>query len=274
MESLIFEKKDGTRYALNDFGIRVVEFEPESLESLNETTLIPGSHYITTPVGYGVRMINASFRIHSKDLIDYALFRMEIFNLFVQDDDFYIIDEKDLSLRWHVRSDGKFSLDRALRTGNFDISFLCINPYAISDKSTLELNGKKLWDENLFYWNGVIDWDSELKYIFNRNNFDVSNLGNAVIDSRNQKFVLRIKALTSSGITIKNVTTGDEYIFNGTLGTNDTLVINGTRSFKNGVSVFRDTNRSALTMKPGVNTFEITGAAVQEISFDFNYLFK
>lgn len=273
MKSLVFEKKDGTRYRLNDLGIRVVEFEPESLDTLNEVTLIPGSGYVVTGVGYGARNINASFRIHTKDLVEYAVFRMELFELFVQYDDFYIIDEKDLSIRWHVRSNGNFSLDRALKTGNFDVSFLCVNHYAFSDKSSLELNGKKLWDEDLFFWNGIIDWDSELKYEFTENTFTVNNLGNAIVDPRSQALSIVVKS-EGSGVTIRNLSTGDVYSYYGNMTPNDRLVIDGVRSFKNNVSVFSDTNKSLITLKPGINNFMVEGSTIQSISFDFNYLFK
>ncbi|PFY60299.1 phage tail protein, partial [Bacillus toyonensis] len=44
------------------------------------------------------------------------------------------------------------------------------------------------------------------------------------------------------------------------------------RSTKNSLSIVRDTNKKAISLKEGINDFEVTGAkGVFSISFDFRF---
>src|SRR5699024_1306520 len=64
----------------------------------------------------------------------------------------------------------------------------------------------------------------------------------------------------SENLRIRNLTTGDEWAYNGTTNTSDVIVLEGIRSTKNGLSIFRQTNKRLLTLAPGWNEFEIVGA--------------
>ena len=58
----------------------------------------------------------------------------------------------------------------------------------------------------------------------------------------------------------ENKTTGDVWQYMGTSNLNDEIVLEGIRSTKNGLSIFRDTNKRLITIAPGWNEFEIKGA--------------
>lgn len=274
MKSLVFEKKDGTQYKLRDLGIKVVDFEPESLDVINNTVMIDGNGVVVNRLGYSARFINAVFFIHNNDLVDYALFRSELFDMFIQDESFYIIDEKDTTKRWHVCSDGKFSLSRNLKSGTFDISFLCVNHYQESVMTSMELSNDKFWDVDKFSWNGMITWDDDLNYKFFGNSFTINNLGTANVIPEDGVLRIKIKANASNFLEITNITTGDTFRYKKPLTSNDTLMLDGVRVTKNGVNVLLDTNMEFISLKPGLNEFTITGGSVEEVEFDFRFLFK
>jgi hypothetical protein len=62
-------------------------------------------------------------------------------------------------------------------------------------------------------------------------------------------------------------------VYTGITGVNDTITLDGIRSLINGVSVFRQTNKKVLSIAPGWNDFEITGASEFLISFDFRFYY-
>lgn len=269
--TLTIIKQDGTRYNLQELGIRVVEFEPESLNVQNAIQDIEGGGYFITNSGYGPRYINCELQIQGLDLIDYALFRAEVFALFTSWESFYVVDAKVPSRRWHVRSDGNFTLGRKNKKGNYSLKWLCVNKYAESIATT---NSVKEWDADVWAWDGTISWDEDLKSTFATNNFTVKNLGNAPIDPRENELEIVIKATASSYLQISNTITGEVYRFNGPLTVEDTLVLRGIQSFKNGVSAFKDTNHKILSLVPGSNDFQVTGGTVQSIAFNFRFLYK
>lgn len=269
--TLTIIKQDGTRYNLQELGIRVLEFEPESLNVQNTVQDIEGGGYVVTNTGYGPRYINCELQIRGQDLFDYALFRAEVFALFTSLEPFYVIDSKVPSRRWHVRSDGSFTLGRKNKRGNYSLKLLCVNKYAESIATT---SSPKEWDADVWAWDGTISWDEDLQYTFTTNNFTVKNLGNAPIDPRENELEIIIKATASSYLQITNTTTGEVYRFNGSLTANDTLILRGIRSFKNGISSFRNTNHKILSLAPGSNTFQVTGGTIQSVAFNFRFLYK
>lgn len=269
--TLILIKQDGTRYNLQELGIRVVEFEPESLNVQNTVQDIAGSGYIVTDASYGPRYINCELQIQGQDLTDYALFRAEVFALFTNLELFYVIDTKVPSRRWYVRSDSSFSLGRKNKRGNYGLKWLCVNKYAESIATTSSV---KEWDADVWAWDGTISWDEDLQYTFSSNDFTVKNLGNAPIDPRENELEIIIKATAASYLQITNNTTGETYRFNGPLSATDTLVIKGVRTLKNGVSAFRNTNFKLLTLAVGNNHFTVTGGTIQSVAFNFRFLYK
>lgn len=248
-----------------------MEFEPESLNVRNTVEDIAGGGYIVMDDGYGPRYINCELQISGTVLTDYALFRAEVFSLFTNLEPFYLIDTKVPSRRWHVRSDGSFTLGRKNKRGNYSLKWLCVNKYAESVATTSSV---KEWDADVWAWDGTIDWDEDLQYSFAANNFIVKNLGNAPIDPREYELEIIIKATASSYLQIVNNTTGETYRYNGALSSTDTLVIKGVQTFKNGVSAFRNTNFKLLSLAVGNNSFTITGGTILSVAFNFRFLYK
>ncbi|MGE7113949.1 phage tail domain-containing protein [Lysinibacillus sp. NPDC047702] len=271
--TLIFVRKNGSQINLLDAGIRVMEFEPESMDNMNESHNLDGGGYIVTNNGYNTRYIDATFKIKGYDLADYALFRSELFALFSSREDFYIIDTRVSGLWWHVRNDGKFSLQRTLKNGVCNVKFICELPYAQSRANCIDLQNRKEWDVDLWSWGMGLDWDKEYKYIHNSNAFVIDNIGNVAIDPREHFLEITIKATATTYLQITNLTTGDVYRYDGALTTSDTLVLSGIRTLKNGTSVFKNTNKKLLTIAVGENTFSVEGGTIQSIAFNFKFLY-
>lgn len=110
-------------------------------------------------------------------------------------------------------------------------------------------------------------------YTFTTTTFRVFNAGDIDIDPR----VLPLKITftgASTNLTITNQTTGDTWQYTGTTQTGDTITLDGVRSLKNGASIFRNTNRKLITIKPGWNKFIIEGTTgAFTISFDFRFYY-
>lgn len=278
--TLIIERLNGKTYNLEELGIRVVEFEPESPNIRNEVVELDGGGVVVQERGYGSRYLNATFRINNYNLSDYAAKRTELFSLFSTTERFYIIDTKEIFKRWLVRVDGNFSLNRDIKNGDFSISFVCVRLFAESVRTSLELEDSqqgqnlKQWDINVWTWNSGIDWDTEYRYRHNSNSFTITNIGSANIDPSSWDLEITIKATASSFLELINQTTSETYRYNGNLGTNDTLVIRGVRTFKNGVSAFANTNYKLISLISGNNQFLVNGGTIQSIVFEFRYPYK
>src|SRR5699024_11165410 len=110
-----------------------------------------------------------------------------------------------------------------------------------------------------------------------RSRFNIYNAGDITVDPRKvyQELLITIQALADNYIEIKNKTTDETYRYNGKMAANDTLRIDGIRSTKNNLSVFRNTNKRLISLRPGVNEIEILGAnKVNNVSFDFRFYYN
>lgn len=91
--------------------------------------------------------------------------------------------------------------------------------------------------------------------------FTFKNEGNVPIDMRHQSDTTITFKGASNGLTIKNLTTGDEWKYNGTTTSSDEIKLIGVRSLKNGQSIFGDSNHKLISFAPGNNKFEISGTS-------------
>lgn len=273
--TLIITRKNGKTYNLSDLGIRVIEFEPESLNIVNNYNKISGGAYVVQGNGYDARYINILLQLNGNDINDYAMSRSEVFSLFSTTEEFEVVDEKEPYKKWSVRSDGNFSVGRNVKSGTFDLVLICNKPFAESIINTTQLPEFKEWDSNTISWGMGFDYDneSEIKYNFNQNQFSVNNFGTAEIDPTISKLKITIRG-NGNNIIMRNVTNGTEYRYNGTLNNGEELVIDGVMSKKNNISVFRNTNKKLIELSTGKNDIILEGMQNLEIYFDFNFQYK
>lgn len=194
------------------------------------------------------RQIVADFYYKAEDRTDdYARRRDELYRLVGNNQAFWLRDMRTPSKRWLVRVDGGFTPDQTMAYGFFEISFIALKGYSESVNIV------------------------QRKYEINAIIFD--NLGDIAIDPRTQNETEIMFTGASTGLTITNETTGDRWTYTGDTLVGDVILLKGVQSFKNGVSIFRDTNKKLLTFAPGVNKLTISGAPSVNLTIRTRFYF-
>jgi phage-related protein len=262
--------KDGTVIDLHeDKNIWVSSFRIFSPKPDHVTEKIDGRHgSVLLETIIGERKLHAKFSVEAVDPAEFDLLRDELFRIFNPLNKFYIIRDLQPGKRMEVSVDGDFNLDYlTLEDGEFELDFVMHSPYLESVITTL----------NPFQLEGYsqMSTSGEVKYRFSENTFSVWNEGDITVNPKIHSLAIIFEGL-STGLSIKNLTTGEEaWTFNGPTIEGDTLLLEGIRAFKNGVSIFSQTNRKLIPkLVPGWNEFEIAGATGPfEISFDFRFYY-
>jgi len=268
---MIIELSNGKKLDIANYSLKRLFHHIPSVSISHNTEQVDGRDgLLFLETTFDSRIITVEFLYESYDIYDYYLIRDEINALFTRKESFYITFKNEPYKRYLVRLNQAFEVEPDQYMNSFTVEFTCVNVFGESVASTLS---KKEWDIDAWAWNGQITWDDNLTYSFNTNSFTVVNIGNVDINPRQSDLNIVLKGSFSSSVTITNQTTGDFYTYNGSLGANDTLTIKGVQSFKNGTSVFRNTNKELITLQTGANNFTIHGGTVSSISFDFRFLY-
>lgn len=265
------QRKDGTIYDLEQYGIRTKDFIVSAPSLRHVTEAIDGRDgMIDIETTEGARVITCLFRMRAADMADFPLLRNGIFRIFRSKESFYLIDRREPGKRWEVKCQDAYVLEQKYVYGDFTISFVCFKGYAESVGTTLD---PLTFDAELWQIGQGLTEVDDLKYIHNTSSFRIYNAGDIDIDPR----VLPLKITftgASTNLTVTNQTTGDIWQYTGTTTAGDTITLDGVRSLKNGTSIFGQTNRKLITLKSGWNDFAITGATgTFEISFDFRFYY-
>jgi len=109
---------------------------------------------------------------------------------------------------------------------------------------------------------------------FTTSSFTYFNSGNQVVDPRKHDEMKIEFTGASDNLTITNETTGDVWSYTGSTLSSDTILLQGIRSFKNGSSIFGNTNRKIITLATEGNHFTVSGASGEfEISISTKFYF-
>ncbi|MBS4191187.1 phage tail family protein [Bacillus sp. FJAT-49705] len=262
------ETLDGIRFDLKQYGLRGLKLEMDSLSPRHDTTTVDSMDgHIDIETTYEGRTMRASFLMEAKNRVDYHFSRSKIFRLFNAKTKFYIIDKFEPKKRWKVRTATRFTPERINHNvGLFTLDLISSSPYAESMGTTL----------NPSYTDGYLQVSSNepVQYTFNQSTFKVWNEGDVKIDPC--RFPLKITFDgASNNLYIRNITTGDVWLYNGSTVEGDVITLDGIRSLKNGFSIFKDTNKKLIKLvEKGWNEFEIFGATSPfTISFDFRFYY-
>lgn len=235
MNTLI-QTLDGRHYDLGKIGIVTRDFIVASPDIQTQYETIPGrAGVIPIETTYGARSIAGVFYVKADDYEDYSKRRDEVFAIFSGLQPFYITEQRTQGKRWLVRTDGSFDLAQERIYGFFDVSFVAPSPFAEST--------------NL------------VRRRFNSTKARFRNEGNVVIDPREHaETYIEFKG-ASNGLQIRNLTSGDVWQYNGATSANDIVRITGSRTERNGTSIFGATNKRLITFAPGNNEIQIVGAS-------------
>lgn len=267
--NLTIERLDGTRYLLSDYNISIVGFVIESpTPRFNWEELESRDGLIDLGTTYGERKLKGNFEFVGEDFQDFPLLRNEIFKIFDSREAFYLIDSREPGKRWKVKANG-FSPEQLIANlGKFDVNFISPLAYAESIGTTLD---PVTFDTEVWQTGQGLILD-ETNYTHSASTFQIFNAADGVtIDPSQLPLKITFKG-ASTNLQIKNLTTGDTWTYTGTTAAADSIMLDGIRSTKNGLSIFRDSNRKLITLATGYNDFQIIGASGSfTISFEFRF---
>ena len=279
--TLIITSQNGTSFNFRDMGIRVLNFEPESLNTNHTIESVSGGSYVVSDSYIVERYIDVELQFLAADIGDYVLLRRELFNLLAGTQWFYVVDEREPNKRWQVFPNDQFQTEREGLKGIVSLRWLCRNKYAESVYTAQEIitlgdgvDTKKVWDPGLFAWDGSTDWEETLNYNFNTNQFDVQNLGTAPVDPRTDFLDIEVRGNFGPFFEILSLTNRSVYRVDLTATPTDRIFLTGVQSFKNDTSIFLPSNKRVIVLEPGNNDFIITGGTVESVRFNFRYLYK
>lgn len=272
--SIFIEKLDGTLYDLTALGVRAISFDINSPSPRFEIEEVAGRDgHFDTGVTFEGRTIQASFELKGSDRMDYLLLRDEIFKLFAGRELFYLIDENEPRKRWKVRATSPYvPTTRGFNSGIIDVTFQSPFPYAESRGTTLDpltFDAEK-WQVGQGL---TLEENGHPKYVHSTAVFMYYNAGDVAIDPRELPLKITYRG-ASNKLKITNSTNGDVWQHNGSSLANDTITLDGIQSFKNGLTIFGQTNRKLITIDPGWNLFTLTGyVGAFLISFEHRFYY-
>ena len=226
---------------------------------------------------YTDRPVSLFLRIKAADKIDFRLLRNEVFATFDVGSAFYVAETDVPSRVLKVVVDESYMPDRLTEEyADFDINCRTLDSVFWESKyTTLELHDSGYSATSEKY--GLVDNidDEKVKYRFTENNFTVYNAGNVTVEPESMyiNILFWYCSIPGGKMTIKNMTTGDVLEINRTENRRH-IRQDGINVTVGGVNRFRDTNRRFISLAPGDNRFEITGAIFDEVRIDFKYYFK
>ena len=226
---------------------------------------------------YGERSVDLSLWLEAHDTIDYRLIRNELYAFFDTHDVFYIEETRVPSRVLKVTIDESYIPERINQThSSVEISCRTLDSVFWESKyTTLELHDSGYSATAEKY--GLVDNidDEKVKYRFTESNFTVYNAGNVTVEPESMyiNILFWYCSIPDGKMTIKNLTTGDVLEINRT-DNRKHIRQDGVVVTVAGVNRFRDTNRRFISLAPGGNRFEITGATFDEARIDFKYYYK
>lgn len=247
------ESIDGATLNFDDLGFRTVDFvvdSPSFSHKEKEINSIVG--VVPTESTRQPREINVTFRFVADDWIDFAMMRQLFFDT-ISSGPIFLIEARKQGEMWECRLNDSFKIPQINTSSTFTVSFICYPGKSISVGTTAE----NITFNKLSYYNlpTTIDDYKEVEKVV----FRIFNPG-LEIDPRDRNSHLKITYEgVSSDFGITNLTTGEKYLYEGVTTEDDKLVIDGINSFKNGESVFLNTNKKLITLARGWNKIVLHG---------------
>lgn len=217
------------------------------------------------------RKIKSKIQIEAADELDFDLFRDEIFRIFNPLEEFYIIRDLQPGKRMKVSLAAEFDITyESLQDGEFDVDFVIHSSFLESVGSTPD---PLTFDSEKWQIGQGLE-ANDLIYVHSGPSFRIFNAGDVPLDPHPVLMPLKmIFSGASTNLSIKNITTGDEWKYNGNTVPTDIVFLDSVKSYKNGISIFGNTNRKIISLAPGWNDFVISGAGEFQISFDFRFYY-
>ena len=297
-------KSNGQKFRLSDYGV-VQDFVVNSIDrSVTRESVDGRKGSVDYGTNIGDRSISVPMIFKASDLHDYAHLRDELFGILDDDEPFYIREmrrkeylqyefvdfgqaptwsngvenEHVNGKQYKVRLDSSISPEQWDDKPNGDITIEFVTsglPFAESIYTTLELHDSG-YDATAEKY-GLVDNidDEKVQYRFTESNFTVYNAGNVMVEPESMMLNIIASAVQSdNNFTIRNKTTGEEVVLKRASAGHAFRIHGMVISLGGITNIFRDTNRSFISLMPGDNQFEILNGTFKEINFEFKFLYK
>jgi len=254
-------KSNGDIFTLEGLGVAVKDFIVSSPGIESSYEKIEGRHgFLNTGATYGSRTIVVPFYFDA-ELRDFAAKRDLLFSLLSDVNPFFIEELRREEADSYAFVDTNEKPKKKDGTENALVSgkrYLVRPVNGLEFEQSLRVGEGELQLETV----GVPFAESVnvVKRKFSESNFGFANQGNISISMKEQQETTISFKGVSSGLTIRNVSTGEEWAYNGTTTASDEIKLVGVRSLKNNQSIFSQTNRKLISFATGNNKIEIEGA--------------
>lgn len=227
---------------------------------------------------YKERDIKLNLMMQAHDTQDYRLLRDKVYATF--DDVVYVAEEYEPGKLYKVRIDAQYipeRINQRVAKAEFECSMPGL-PFAESIGTTADIgeNGIDSDDKLWAFGMGLIDDDS-LQYNHTGTSFKVFNAGNVTVhpfDMPNLKITISSVQGSDDKLELKNKTTGDVFKVSEGVGSDKVIRLDGPDITSNKTAYLRKTNKQYISLAPGWNKFEISGANSAKVEIDTHFYYK
>ena len=269
---LRFQKNSKLLSLKEDLGFECIGFERKAPQLNVNYQEFSGSN--------GSREVDSSFKpfnievklfVEFKNMYDYQLKETELYAFLFDDNNYYIVTDREPGKRYLVRPNSVDLEDLGIRYATYSVAFNVFR--GCSESLSTTLSEFSLGDEWQFSQNLE---SADYEYEFGVSRFQVFNAGDFTIDPREHDLKITLKGESLGNAAIFNRTTGERFIYYPSFSNNlgQTVSLNRVYPKLNGVNCGIDTNLELITLAPGINEIEIQNVANVKSSWDFRYLYK
>lgn len=259
---------------IKDYGLKVLKYLVPSPSFTHVSEKIDGMDgELLIDSQFNTRDISVEFLMLSDDIKGLYELKYKFNQLFARREEFYIIFDREKWKRWKVILNSPVQWENSSNSSSVaEVNFISHSPFAESVGTTLSPSNEDSYIQQ--FKNGIWDgFEPTVQYEFSTNNFEVFNDSDIVVDPRNKELTITFKG-ASTNLKIENTTTGDVFEYTGSTIDTDVIELKGVRHLKNGVSIFKNTNRKTITLDVGWNDFIISGYTGDfEISIDARFYY-
>lgn len=199
-----------------------------------EKEVVDGGRTIIVDKQLNPRQLVAEFMTKANDYKDSLKLRDELFELLGHGSEMFVGEVDVPGKRWRVELEEWVPEQINRRVSKVEIPLFCAS--------------------------GLSESVNLIKKKYSSPSFIFKNEGNRLIDPRKQSETEILFKGASENLAITNLTTGDEWKYNGTTTPYEIIKLKGIQAFKNDSSIFGQTNKKLLTFAVGNNEFSISGA--------------
>lgn len=221
---------------------------------------------------FGPFELKLHFRYTGSNSMDMDLFCFELENDIQSRTPYYLNHSKMPSIKYLVAPTPKVEYNPiTIRHCDFTITFTCNKGYSESLYETDQYND----EEEIWQYLCGIYLEDDVQYKHTTKNFKIYN-GSADKVSpfpHRHKLIIKINIDAPKGFKLINKTTGDTFEYKKSIKYNETLLLNGTRTFIGDKSVGINTNHEYISLEKGFNDFEVLGKEIRDLNIEFVFPF-